>query len=189
MEIILTYKGHIPAKTSNKKAIWNMRKSFHNQLIKIWDKQPFQILSEWYKSEQHASSFENFHEKFIKKHDGVTFIPIYGRTIGIGVSLDITLLTGMEEKNKVLKAGDLDNRIKRIIDGLRVPIQKGELCNDLANNSEWHCLLEDDDAVISLNAQMGTYLGSDDSKESFAFIRVKPMSTGPVYTSTLSMLF
>ncbi len=175
MEIILTYRGKIPAKRSNLTAIWDMRKEFHSQLIKLWGRQPFDVLKEWNETD------------FAKTIYGQKFIPLYGRKVGIGVSLDIKLLTGMPIQKSILEAGDLDNRIKRIIDGLRAPAQKGELLTS-REQATWHCLMDDDNAVINLNASMGTFLASDDPSESFAFIRVRPVALN-VNVDNISMLF
>lgn len=81
----------------------------------------------------------------------------------------------------------MDNRVKRLIDALRIPQGDDEMASDLPPGSRWHCLLEDDDAVTAVSAKLGTYLASDDPSESFAFIKVKPSGLN-VTTSNLAML-
>ncbi|WP_224705097.1 hypothetical protein [Devosia aquimaris] len=183
MEIILTFEGRIPAQRSDMGLIWEMRSAFSEQLRKVWGKAPFDVLKRW-----EDTNFSAGAPKFIRSTGGHTFVPIYARSVGVGVDLDITLLTGMPDQKPVLSAGDLDNRIKRIIDGLRIPKGHGELLAELPPAGRWYCLLEDDDAVLSLQARLGAYLGSDDPSVSFAVIRVRPHAIA-VTQSNLAMLF
>ncbi len=160
-----------------------MRRSFDQQLSKLWGREPFSILKKWEDSD-FAANAPDFRVKLADQ----TFLPLYGRTIGVGAELDITLLTGMPEQKAVFEAGDLDNRIKRIVDGLSAPTQKGELLPNLESGSRWHCLLENDNAVAGLSAKLGVYLASNDPSESFAIIRVRPLAYR-VDLGNMAMLF
>jgi len=156
-----------------------MRKSFHQQLSKLWGKEPFSVLKDWEKPGYGPDTIQDL--------SGTNFLPYYGRTIGIGVELDIRLLTGMPNKTSIIKSGDLDNRVKRIIDALRIPkpneMQKG----NISELNRCYCLLEDDDAVVAIRAKLGTYLSSDDPIVSFVYIIVKPMPLR-VTVDNISML-
>ncbi|AKR58078.1 hypothetical protein XM25_20250 [Devosia sp. H5989] len=171
MEIILTYRGRVPGQkrtSGNLDAIWRMREAFHRQLEKLWGKAPFTILKDWEDSDFAAGAPD-----FRRARAGCTFIPFYGRHIGICVSLEIQLLTGFPAQKSVLVAGDIDNRIKRITDALRVP--NVDETRDEMSVQRWYSLLEDDNAVLSLTASTGTYLASDDPTEAFVFVRVRPI--------------
>lgn len=171
MEIILTYRGRIPAKRSDKEAVWAIRKEFHLQLAKLWGKEPFDVLKRW-----EDAGFSADAPHFTRHWRNQTFVPFLGQDVSVGADLDITLLTGVPIQKRVISAGDLDNRIKRIVDALRVPKGHGEMVEELPPDARWYCLLEDDDVVTSLSAKLGPYLGSDDPAESFAFIRVRPVA-------------
>jgi hypothetical protein len=134
-------------------------------------KRPFEVLKDW-----EDSGFVSNAPKFTRSSEGTTFVPFYGQEVGVGVALDITLLTGMPTQKAVLSSGDLDNRIKRVIDALRVPQGKGEMLQQSKLASRCYCLMEDDNAVLSLRAKLGPYLGSDDPAVSFAII-VSPLPT------------
>ncbi|MGV8831687.1 MAG: hypothetical protein ACOH2N_06910 [Devosia sp.] len=183
MELILTFEGRIPAQRSDLGVIWTMRRSFSTQLQKVWGKEPFGILKKWEDSEFAAGA-----PKFTRSNGDQTFVPIYGRDVGVGVDLDITLLTGMPQQKAILSAGDLDNRIKRVVDALRVPKGHGEMAKDLPSGGRWYCLLEDDNAVLSISTRLGAYLGSDDPSVSFAIVKVKPIAM-TVNIGNLAMLF
>ncbi len=183
MELVLTYEGHIPSKGSSNAAVWRMRTCFDQQLRKVWGKPPFEVLKKW-----EDSNFAANAPKFTRVLGGHTFVPFYGADVGIGIDLDIRLLTGMPDKKAILSAGDLDNRVKRIIDALQIPTQKGELIADLQPAGRFHCLVENDSAVLSLKASLGVYLGSDDPAISFATIVIRPVAM-KVTQSNLEMLF
>lgn len=184
MEIQLTFRGRIPAKSSDLSAVWEMRKSFHSQLEKLWGKEPFQILKEWEDSDFIANA-----PRFIRQVSDQTFVPFYGRQIGIGVSLDILLLTGLHQQQSVVENGDFDNRIKRVVDALRaVPRgQKSELLSDLASGSRWYTLMDDDNAVKSITAKLGPFLDSHDPSEAFVLVTARPYAFR-TSIDTLSMM-
>lgn len=183
MELTLTFTGIIPAQRTDLEVIWTIRREFDRQLSKVWGKAPFAVLKKW-----EDSGFVSGAPRFTREVGGHTFVPLYGEDVGVGVDLDITLLTGMPAKKRVISAGDLDNRIKRLIDGLRIPSGHGEMSKTLPESGRWHCLLRDDSAVLGLRARLGTYLGSDDPSVSCAILRVKPVAL-KVTTGNLEMLF
>jgi hypothetical protein len=183
MDIHLTYRGRIPSKSTSLEAVWNMRKSFHVQLAKLWGKQPFDILEDWEKS-----GFASGARNFLRQIEDQVFVPFYSEAVGIGVQLDIKLLTGSPPQQSTISSGDLDNRIKRIIDALRAPTQRGELIQNLLPKSRWYCVMDDGSAVKQLNASLAPYLDSDDPSESFAFITVRTAAT-KVTMDNLAMLF
>ncbi|SMQ85562.1 hypothetical protein SAMN06295905_2849 [Devosia lucknowensis] len=183
MEIVLTYRGRIPSKASNKSAIWDMRKSFNHQLRKLWGKEPFDVLKKWEDSNFTAGGAE------FRIHQGEQlFVPLYGNLIGVGVDLDIRLLAGMPTQKAVLSSGDLDNRIKRIIDALQAPAQVGEHIDGLEPNGRWHCLVDNDSAVVGLSAKLGAFLDGGDPSESFATIIVRPVPLRVTWAN-MSMLY
>jgi hypothetical protein len=171
LEIILTYEGRIPSKASSKEAVWDMRRSFDRQLKKLWGKEPFDVLKKW-----EEAPFGGGAPNFLVHRKDQLFVPYYGHAVGVGVSLDIRLLTGMPDRQAVINAGDLDNRIKRIIDALQAPTQNGELLDDLEPDQRWHCLVDNDSAVLGLQARLGPYLGSADPSISFAVIVARPVA-------------
>ena len=183
MEFVLTYEGRIPSRSKDKAAVWEMRKSFDRQLRKLWGKPPFDILAEW-----EATGFAAGAPNFLIRRGAQSFVPLYGLKVGIGVSLDIKLLSGLPDRKPVISSGDLDNRIKRVIDALRAAADEGELIGGLEDNARWHCLMDDDSSVLQLSASLGPYLGSDDTAVSFASITVRPIATR-VTTDNLAMLF
>jgi hypothetical protein len=177
VEIRLTYRGRIPSKRKDVGAVWEMRKSFSAQLEKLWGKEPFSILKEWEDSDFAAGA-----PRFTRTVGDHTFVPFYGRRVGIKVKLRILLLTGLPQQQQTIQNGDLDNRMKRVIDALRaVPQgQTSELDSSLPCHGRWYTLMDDDSDVVEVTAALGPYLESSDPSESFVLVSASPY---PIYVS------
>ncbi|WP_218961087.1 hypothetical protein [Ruegeria sediminis] len=66
----------------------------------------------------------------------------------------------------LLAKGDIDNRMKTLLDGLRMPQQKSELLDlhDLGNlERPIYVLMEDDSQVAKLSVEYDTYLAASDA--------------------------
>jgi hypothetical protein len=83
---------------------------------------------------------------------GNRFVPLVSQSGGFSCALDILLLRRQNPGNLV-DNGDIDNRMKVLFDGLRVPKKEAELGGysfDL-NEDPFFCLLEDDALVTSVS--------------------------------------
>jgi hypothetical protein len=76
---------------------------------------------------------------------GKTFLPIMSSEWNLTCALDILILR--RDDFPVITSGDLDNRIKTLLDALRIP-KVGEFCDGEEN--PLYCLLEDDKLVGEL---------------------------------------
>jgi len=79
---------------------------------------------------------------------GCGFIPLITETIAVRCAIDILFLRP-EEPGRILQSGDLDNRIKTLFDGLRIPANLDE-CGAVPPSGEFdpmYCLLEDDQLI------------------------------------------
>src|SRR5471030_2477981 len=112
MQFHLTYAGELLAEPTNrrpgaradlKQAI---RKAFHPQLRSVWNTHRFTPETR----DDLANRFTRF---------GYRFVPLATKALTLHCSLDILLLR--PEGPGVIYAGDLDNRLKTLIDGLRMP--------------------------------------------------------------------
>lgn len=95
------------------------------------------------------------------KHHGYRFVPLVRNEISLLCNLDILFLR-RDHPGSVIQAGDLDNRIKTLIDCLRIPNSANELRgNETPAEGEdpFFCLLDDDKAVTGLSVHTDTFLG------------------------------
>ncbi len=76
--------------------------------------------------------------------------------------LDILMLVP-QRSFAVFHSGDLDNRIKTLIDGLRLPTGQNEVSDILVSNTAkdpYNVLLEDDRLITSVSAKSDVLLGA-----------------------------
>lgn len=193
MQFTLVYEGelranqrdplsHQPDRLAQHKQ--NIRKIFHQQLKQLWEtnnflrnhKMPPYALNNphyvrlptdqavWGNSENNYVSMVEVIASYYQ-HGKYRFVPLVREEISLLCSLDILFLR-RDYPGSVIEAGDLDNRIKTLIDCLRMP--KGD--NELKGNEEpgenedpFFCLLDDDKAVTGLSVRTGTFLGPKSS--------------------------
>ena len=106
------------------------------------------------------------HNKF-----GYRFVPLVTKYFDLVCSLDILFLR-RDVPGSAIQAGDIDNRIKTLIDTLRLPNNQTDLVEGDKQPREgedpFFCLLEDDDLVSGFTVETDTLLdppnGSDDRK-------------------------
>jgi hypothetical protein len=89
------------------------------------------------------------------RRNGYRFVPLVCEDFSLLCSLDILFLR-RDFPLGVISAGDLDNRVKTLIDALRMPKSANELRgNETPGEGEdpFFCLLEDDDLVTALSVE------------------------------------
>jgi hypothetical protein len=92
--------------------------------------------------------------------NGYRFVPLVCEDFSLLCSLDILFLR-RDFSSGVISAGDLDNRVKTLIDTLRMPKGANELRGNetpAPDEDPFFCLLEDDDLVTALSVESGMLL-------------------------------
>ena len=95
---------------------------------------------------------------------GSRFIPLVIRPLKIICHLDIRFLR-RDEPGAIIQGGDLDNRIKTLFDGLRMPLSEDEIPTDYDAGQTCFCLLEDDSLITRVNIDTGRLLGPIQGEE------------------------
>lgn len=161
MEFRLVYKGTLAAETSrprpdNKRKI---RSALHPQLLELWKSHP-RLKSEFegqrYKEPPGYPSTEelvSFSEHRAERNKVVSvgnhihrFVPLVTEENYSGCSLDILFLRRDTPGGIVKHGGDIDNRLKVLLDALRMPRETQELedCQQSPDENPCFCLLADD---------------------------------------------
>jgi hypothetical protein len=94
------------------------------------------------------------------QRNGYRFVPLVREEMSLLCDLDILFLR-RDHPGSVLEAGDLDNRIKTLVDCLRMPKAGNELRGNEfpgAGEDPFFCLLDDDKAVSGLAVQTDIFL-------------------------------
>ncbi len=94
---------------------------------------------------------------FAERHSqfGYRFVPLVCKDFHLLCSLDVLFLR-RDPPGGAVRAGDLDNRIKTLIDGLTMPAHESQLGDYVApadDEDPFYCLLEDDNLVTQLSIE------------------------------------
>lgn len=142
MEFRLIYRGPLPAETSRPRTEYKhrIRKQLHQQLKEL--RSQYRCLS---------VNVDYFSEQY--RQYGFRFVPLVSKLQGYTCSLDILFLRRDAPGNMIRSGGDIDNRIKVLFDGLRIPASSNELGGAVPEKDEdpFFCLLEDDALITEVN--------------------------------------
>jgi hypothetical protein len=121
VEFRLIYRGKLPAAgAANPRAKEKhlIRKQLHKQLRLLWqDHRALRFRLE--AKEGELSEAERIGNEFARC--GYRFVPLIRKSIHLACSLDILFLRRDSPGNLVKSGGDIDNRLKVLLDGLRMP--------------------------------------------------------------------
>jgi hypothetical protein len=178
MRFTLTYDGSLPASANKPKNEdkWRIRKDFHPQIIDLWASHPALRhieLNERYFPKEHGASLRQRHHtdpgpllpvedrktraqggdldildlcESIEKH-GAWFKPLVRQSFALHCGLKITFLR-KEPPGNVYQGGDLDSRIKTLLDALAMPQHVEQVLEKSSTRyAPIYCLLEDDSLV------------------------------------------
>lgn len=160
LEFRLIYEGVLPSeanhpRTEEKQAI---RRALHPQLRELWKQDPFLRIRAGIGPEApsgQAAAFQTYADGFkqISKNNHVyRFAPLIGEMNSLVCSLEILFLRRDAPGSLVTHCGDIDNRLKVLLDGLRMPRESKELEDRQPTEDEnpFFCLLEDDKYIDRL---------------------------------------
>lgn len=169
MEFRLIYKGRLPAqragagRTSERHSV---RKIFHLQLKELWKQHPdLRAQSESVFNVDAARQIQAAlkgapdakpwleHVADSGTRLGTRFVPLISKQGGFTCSLEVLFLRRDNPGNLVASGGDIDNRIKVLLDALKMP----DTVEDLggipigADENHFYCLLQDDCLITELS--------------------------------------
>jgi hypothetical protein len=165
MDFTLIYRGALPAATPGNpraKEKQKIRRELNLQLAELWQQSPslraFRPGEEIRKGELVGGRLEatprDSNHSYLEL-GGFRLVPLVQRKIRLACSVHITFLRrGMP--GAVVHGGDLDNRLKTLLDALRMPQSIAELARDQpepGNDGWFYCLLEDDSLITALSVE------------------------------------
>jgi len=163
MKFRLYYRGKLKSSQGKGNTIkykQEIRRFFHPQLSRWWSIDPF--LQDNYK--KHKSLL-------LIQRDNFNYLTIVCKDFLTISELDILFLRPQQPGNVF---GDIDNRIKTLIDCLRIPkiseVPKGDFPEQ--HEDPFFCLLEDDSLVSHFSVTTDNLLDSNDKSEVLVIITV-----------------
>jgi len=175
----LIYKGPLKAEGKsggNTRQKHEIRKEFHRQLVELWKQHPDLVQQSQQRfiryttplnmisdpgpgvpqiARSDAPYAKTWVEHIADDHVkfGYRFVPLISTTGGFTCSLDILFLRRDNPGNLITDGGDIDNRIKTLFDGFKMPKFVRELGGyDVPDPGEnpFFCLLEDDSLITKV---------------------------------------
>ena len=137
MEFRLIYDGALPAESRGNGRVaekHDIRKQLHRQLFNLWCDHPL-LKNGFLKSRESerpgswkevslVDKIANAYERF-----GYRFVPLIRKSQGVTCSIDILFLRKDVPGGLIDNRGDIDNRIKVLFDGLRIPDKLDEVAD------------------------------------------------------------
>jgi hypothetical protein len=156
MEFRLIYQGSLKS-NGNAKEKHAIREALHSQLIALWDQEPLLGYKEYLPNGASADQSPFVHD--VGKDRFVTLVSSKAHMLA---ELHVTFLRPESPGTLMSNAGDIDNRIKTLFDGLRKPNVQDEIPSAEVGKfacQPMFCLLEDDSLISTLTVETDRLLG------------------------------
>jgi hypothetical protein len=166
MEFTLTYRGALGSNGDpNEKHI--LRRHFHKQLKELWQQPPLQGKID--------SASRPFYEQLSEQVGPFRFVPLVSSRFSFTASLHVTFLRPGYPGQLFRTGGDIDNRMKTLLDALTKPpenqIPKGDVPQ--ADENPFYCLLQDDALITGFSVATDRLLDCQGDREALVLIRVE----------------
>ena len=202
MKFTLTYDGPLPSSGNKPKndAKWAIRKQFHPQLVDLWASHQgllganksgeFPVSGAILISGHHTREGQPLRIPYvpnplkpgevwetidlnapIEKH-GRKFRPLVRDSYALHCGLKIGFLR-KEPPGRVYQGGDIDGRIKTLLDALAMPQNVEQVLPDADAPDPLYCLLEDDSMVSGLQVESERLLGGDNLQKDYAKLTIE----------------
>jgi hypothetical protein len=144
LEFRLVYKGRLPSGTKSRIADRNrIRLQIHEQLKRLWNLDPH------LRAQGADGRLDRIADNY--KRGDLRIVPLITESNAWVCALDILFLRRDPPGRIVSAGGDLDNRIKVLFDGLRIPRDQQEMQSDFRHlDGPLFCLMEDDALIVEV---------------------------------------
>lgn len=151
MEFTLYYRGDLKSNRGPEDK-HRLRCHFHAQLKELWRQKPLCEYRDLLALPGATPPEENL--SVIRPINGFNFAPLVSERIHFIAELDILLLRPEPPGAIITRGGDIDNRIKTLLDALKVPSEPNALpkgAAPTADENPFFCLLEDDNLITKVS--------------------------------------
>ncbi len=175
MNITLHYQGPLKS-NAGRRDKHLIREALHPQLAQLWEHEPLNGVKDRFLDPQRKPDNPPGGNNLLYSVGGHRFACIVSSRLHTTAALDIKLLRPERPGGLVGQSGDIDNRLKTLLDALTIPQHENSLPDGFAPQAEqmpFFCLLEDDALVTSLSVEAERWLHptAASSSEVIAIIR------------------
>lgn len=152
MEFRLVYEGPLQGQGARAPHKWEIRRALHPQLQRLWQEQPLRDVA----GALLAGAPGPGSRSVLVDKDGLRFAPLVTRRLDLYAELGVLLFRQQPRGTLITDGGDLDNRLKTLLDGLRIPRGANEGRHSPPEEPEpnpFFCLLEDDSLVTKVTVE------------------------------------
>jgi hypothetical protein len=139
---------------------WRNRKNLSPELSREADAE-FNAMNAQYNNKDNPYAGNVGRQILVREwqRNGYSFLPLVTSRISLRCSLEILFLRP-EESGMLFESGDLDNRVKTLVDALRMPKNLSECGGEGPGEGEdpFYCLLEDDKLISEIRVTSGQLL-------------------------------
>lgn len=150
MRFTLTYRGSLPSRGSAAEK-HSIRRHFHTQLRDLWTRPPLSAHTRLLDPRSEVGELS-----LISEFRGFEFASLIAEHVGLVAELDVLLLWPAAPGSIITTGGDIDNRLKTLLDALKAPSEPRDLPSDAVpqpSERPFFCLLRDDRLVTRLNVE------------------------------------
>lgn len=179
MRFDLYYQGPLRA-SGGRKEKQTLRRAFHPQLRDLWQRAPLQDMADQFLDPAYELTV-------IRRVGDFDFAPLVSSTHHLLAELSITMLRPEEPGRLITTGGDIDNRLKTLLDALSLPKHNQLPDGDAPLNNEqpMHCLLEDDNLVTRLDVRVGRLLGEHHEADVLLLLSVEISATRATFKNSV----
>lgn len=176
MEFRLIYEGPLRGQGAKSMHKWEIRRALHPQLQRLWQEHPL----------RQAGASLLAHPPLpgkvsvVVEKGGLLFAPLVTQRLNLYAELSVLLFRQQPRGTLITDGGDIDNRLKTLLDGLRVPhgsMEGRTVMPDDPDPMPFYCLLEDDSLVTKVSVESEQLLRPARPDEVVAIISVHVKKT------------
>jgi hypothetical protein len=176
MEFRLIYEGPLHGQGAKSSHKWEIRRALHPQLLRLWQEHPLRELADSLLAHPPIPAKVSV----IVEKGGLLFAPLVTQRLNLYAELSVLLFRQQPRGTLITDGGDIDNRLKTLLDGLRVPRGSMEGRREVSESGDpnpMFCLLEDDSLVTKVSVESEQLLRPAKPDEVVAVISVHVKKT------------
>jgi hypothetical protein len=160
-----------------------IRRVLHAQLAELWKHEPLSGLTGYQRPKDDPTRKTWEVVSSVRSRGAFTFVPLATTELKLIADLEVLLLRPEPPGRLVTQGGDIDNRMKTLLDALSLPQADGlpKGATPAADETPFYVVLEDDNLITSLTVKTEHLLKPNDSNHVELLLRFHVTSTSPTW--------